>query len=231
LQKRLIELELSLHARFFLIDLEQIADEEVRVSKECLNSEDREKAMRFHSQKRQNECLFTYMSVKQKLGIFLGEDPARLKFLRNPYGKPYLPGYPLHFNLSHSGAYAFFGIHFEKPIGVDIEKKGKKIPWASFLRSEEIQYITETSQPENMALQFWSAKEVYVKALGIGFSQDIPIIKPHKKQGFFHAHLKGQPTLLTTGYDAIVKDYQIATCVYDRRCCTSFTTKKQLHFH
>lgn len=218
MEKRISELKLHPNARYFLIDLRQISEEELRRSKECLNSEDQQRAMRFHAPKRQSECLLTYMLIKEQLGKILGESPSKLPFLRNPYGKPYLHAHPLHFNLSHAGSYAFLGVHFENPIGVDIEKRAREIPWEIFLCSpHEKQWLEKNVYSQESAIQLWSAKEAYVKALGVGFSQSIPVLEPHQKTGVFLARLSGFAPLVTTVYDKIVTDYQLATCIHYER--------------
>lgn len=215
MEKRLVELKLHPSARFFLISLKQITEEELRQLKECLNSEDLEKAMRFQAQTRQRACLVTYALVKEQLGKILGEAPSRLSFLRNPYGKPYLHGYPLHFNLSHAGNYAFLGIHLEKPIGVDIEKRVEGIPWEGVFYPQEKEWIMKAIDPQESATQLWSAKEAYVKALGIGFSQSIPVLELHPT-GIFLARLSSFSPLFVTAYDNVLKDYQLAICIQDR---------------
>lgn len=215
MEERVSEVKLHSDGKYFLINLEQISEEELRRSRECLNSEEQMKAMRFHAPKRRRECLLTYTLIKEQLGEILGEAPSKLSFLKNRLGKPYLPAHPLHFNLSHSGSYAFLGVHFEKPIGVDIEKRDREISGEAFLSLHEKQWLGEGGYLQEGAVQLWSAKEAYVKALGIGFSQSIPVLEPYHKRGSFLAHLSGFAPLLTTVYDKIIADYYLASCIQD----------------
>lgn len=215
MMRRIKELRLndSSGAQFYLIHTHQILSEELDKFKEVLNEDDLQKAQKYLSQKDTDQCLMIYTLVKKILSMFLGKKPQDLAFLRNPFGKPYLEGHPLHFNFSHSGIYAFLGIHPTHPIGVDIESNNRRIPLEGFLYPKE---IASLSLPPVL---LWAAKEACVKALGIGFSQSLPhleLLYEAKSNGVFYfiTHLSESfPTLLVKGYNKIITSYKLATCV------------------
>jgi 4'-phosphopantetheinyl transferase len=170
-----LQLKLPLDARYFLIDLEEIHVEEVIQARHVLNSEDIERAVKLVFQRDRKRYFLTYALVKIILGKALDEAPQNLSFLRNEFGKPYLFGYPLHFNLSHAGNYAFLGIHPIKSIGVDIEKIDESMSIIdgadSFLFPCEKQWLFSAfKDPREGALTLWCAKEALLKAAGTGFS-------------------------------------------------------------
>lgn len=215
MNNRVIELQLpeSSGARYFLLLLDRISKEEIDQAVDLLNEDDLRKARKFMSEKDCHQCLQVYTLTKKILGNLLGKDPTQLSFSRNPFGKPYLQGHPLHFNLSHSDIYAFLGVHPTHPIGVDIEKTRKSIPLDSFLYPSEIAALYH---PPTL---LWAAKEAYVKALGIGFSQSLPILKPIYfnelgGRSYFISRISTLfPPLLVKGYNKIINNYNLATCI------------------
>jgi len=207
----------SCKARFFLLRIDKIAPEEVSEAEKILNDEDIQKAKKFVFQKDRNRCLIVYAMVKMVLGEIMLIAPSQVSFLRNPFGKPFLQGHPVHFNWSHSGRYAFFGVHPTQPIGVDIEKVREDITGDAFLHPQEQKLLERFSKSRSeKCCQLWSAKEAYVKALGIGFTQAIPLLEIFNSQIgilYFHAHLSGFPSSIVESYSKIVRGYKLATCL------------------
>lgn len=124
-----------------------------------------------------------YGSSHARLRLLLGKvcsrDPGQLRWREGPFGKPHLvPPDALHFNLSHSGEHALFGLCESRPIGVDIEG-------GTHLDDIEIDELARrcftTSECEALArapdaerrvafLRCWTRKEACLKALGSGLS-------------------------------------------------------------
>ena len=219
MNERISELHLATpcRARCFLFNIEQITSKEVFEAKKILNAEDIQKAKKFIFTKDCNRSLIIYAMIKLSLGKILAITPSCVSFLRNPFGKPFIPGNPLHFNWSHSDSYAFLGVHPTRPIGVDIEKVRETINLDGFLFPEEQRWLSQLS--ETMSEKYcalWSAKEAYVKALGIGFSQSIPLLEMFKSQKnllYFHAYLSGFSSSVVESYSNVVKNYKLATCL------------------
>ncbi len=203
-------------ARYFLLYLDRIGKNEVEKSEEYLNKDDLQKAQKFLSQQHSHRCMLIYALIKKILGALLGISPVLIAFSRNQFGKPYLNKNPLHFNLSHSESYALLGVHSSFPIGVDIEKRKRRIPLDSFLYPSEKQDLETVLDPTLL----WSIKEAYVKALGIGFTQTLPFLKHLYSDRFidislFISRITGSfPPLLVHGYSKIAKNYNLATCIY-----------------
>ncbi|GFP83057.1 4'-phosphopantetheinyl transferase, partial [Phtheirospermum japonicum] len=86
---------------------------------------------------------------------------------------------PLHFNISHTSSLVACGVTIDAQIGIDVEKKDRKIKHdiLSFARryfsKPEIRFLAAISDPQVQHMEFiklWTLKEAYVKALGKGFS-------------------------------------------------------------
>lgn len=219
-----LHLTLSLDARYFLIDLEKIQPEELIQAKNLLDIEDMKKAMKLVFQKDRERYFLTYALVKIILGEVLDKAPQNLSFLRSKFGKPYLFEYPLHFNLSHTGHYAFLGLHLIKPIGVDIEKIDDDMSIIdgadSFLFPCEKQWLfSNFKDPGEGALTLWCAKEALLKAAGIGFfANSLPQFSTMIFICDGINHLKGTEQFLANEVDAyvyhnILAGYKIAVSI------------------
>ncbi|URA09257.1 4'-phosphopantetheinyl transferase family protein [Thermospira aquatica] len=90
------------------------------------------------------------------------------------YGKPFLASHPhIHFNLAHSGRIVLFGIA-EEDIGVDVEFCRPRE--YSALAKRYFHPIEQAWASINWAERFyeiWTAKESYLKAIGIGIRKKL----------------------------------------------------------
>lgn len=94
-----------------------------------------------------------------------------LHFSRDVNGKPHLLGGDVHFNISHSGEHVLCAVD-ETPVGVDIEEFRP-------VREDLIRKVCTESELEWIAgsgerfLQIWTAKEAYLKYLGVGLKMPL----------------------------------------------------------
>lgn len=115
-------------------------------------------------------------ALRQILAARLAVAPRSLAFINGPNGKPQLPGGPS-FNLAHSGEWAVIAVGVGTlPLGVDIERIRPERPVSGlisrFLSSSE-RGALERLGGEQLVEAFywcWTAKEAYLKALGVGLS-------------------------------------------------------------
>lgn len=85
-------------------------------------------------------------------------------------GKPHCPG--AEFNISHSGHYVAFAIS-ERPVGIDIEAVGRNMDIARRVMDPD-EYrdfidLVDGKGRDDVFARMWTAKESYMKALGLGF--------------------------------------------------------------
>lgn len=128
-----------------------------------------------HSQVR-NRAILGRGLLRVLLGRALGIPPAKIELASNPWGKPYLPGHALQFNVTHSGLIFIFALSAVDPVGVDVEQI-RPLPRLNRLLQR---YGTpdEQTQGQNLSpleqqryfLELWVAKEAYGKARGTGLT-------------------------------------------------------------
>lgn len=95
-------------------------------------------------------------------------------------GKPYLPGDPVHFNLSHSSELALVAICREAPVGIDLEHARElRAPDRLARRicsQREYEWLRCMGGPQNTTgalLRLWVRKEAAVKGTGDGLGRDL----------------------------------------------------------
>jgi len=95
----------------------------------------------------------------------------RVQFARDQHGKPYLLGGGLHFNISHSGDYVLCAAD-EAPVGADIEafRTVSSGLIHKVCSAQELEWIAGSRK---RFLQVWTAKEAYLKYLGIGLTKPL----------------------------------------------------------
>lgn len=113
--------------------------------------------------------------MRRVLAESLRQSPREIILEVTPYGKPFVPGNPVHFNLSHSREWVVLAVA-NTPVGVDVEdcKERDLESIAEFLAPEETAKLIALPPPSDRLKAFyeiWTAKESYVKATGTGFHQ------------------------------------------------------------
>jgi len=103
------------------------------------------------------------------------EKTLAISFLSHKFGKPYYKSISgkqdIEFNISHSGEMILVAFSRDAKIGVDIQEIidcSEYLEIArSFFEPEEVKNIEESNSKE-LFFQYWSAKEAYLKAIGVG---------------------------------------------------------------
>ena len=194
---------------------------------QCASEERREKALRFRFPEDRRRCLAAELLLKKALadrGCF----PEELHYVYGENGKPALEGLPdFHFNLSHSGKYVMAAAA-ETEVGCDIEeirRLGKKnaeqegrsryIEIAErVFHPEEIAALAAASEEDRPALffRFWTLRESFVKARGMGLSRPGSEYLPPEIPGYSFSEYGGLP-----GYAA-------AVCAAEEEICPAWET-------
>ena len=89
---------------------------------------------------------------------------------RTGRGKPYFPGDPLHFSISHTPRHAFCALS-PAPIGIDAEETGRMIRSSlaeKILSPRERRQYDAAQDKHRALLTFWVLKEAAVKRSGEG---------------------------------------------------------------
>lgn len=131
---------------------------------------------------------FRQLEEQRQLGLYLlrqglwrtaglALDPTSLR--RTSRGKPYLEQPPgIQFNISHCAGGAAVAIASRRT-GIDIERVRPYAPAAAYkaLAPEELEAMLAAPDPDRAFFRFWTLKESYLKALGIGLSLPLKQIR------------------------------------------------------
>lgn len=104
--------------------------------------------------------------------------PLDLSYEYGSMGKPRLSGYPLHFNLSHSGDYVLCAAS-DREIGVDIQKLqtldelGLARRYFTSGEYEILQGLGDDRERSRLFFRLWTRKEAYGKLTGEGITQTL----------------------------------------------------------
>jgi 4'-phosphopantetheinyl transferase len=114
------------------------------------------------------EILIRVMLVKQS-----NSRNMDIRILSNSYGKPYVEGHSVEFNISHSGEWVAAVIS-QSSVGIDVEKIQRiEMDIAKrFFTEKEYAEIAAKDETERNRYFFdlWTLKESYIKACGQGLS-------------------------------------------------------------
>lgn len=119
--------------------------------------------------------------LRHLLSIYLEIPPQELLIYKNTHGKPHIynkDGVEFFFNKSHSGDFAFYGFTYINSIGVDIEQKREienlDLVMDKVFSQKELLRFSKLSLEEknNLFFKYWSCKESYIKAIGLGLYKD-----------------------------------------------------------
>lgn len=140
----------------------------------------------FRNQEVRDRFIRTRSLLRGALASYMQTSPRDVTILRGRYGKPYLPGNPLFFNVSHSGDKLVLAVTDIADVGVDIEECRERRSLAGLAKRcfavEEQAYWRDLPTAEKLETfyRFWTAKEAFVKATGrgIGLGLECCVIDP-----------------------------------------------------
>ena len=151
-----------------------------------LSNGERAQMARFYYPDHRHQYLITRALVRTSLSAYYPVSPAEWKFGKNHFGKPEISHpdgiFSIRFNLSHANGLVICGTIRKHEIGVDVEDVhrstqaalGKLSSYFSTQEVEDLQELPPEKQKERF-FDYWTLKESYIKARGLGFS--IPLNK------------------------------------------------------
>jgi 4'-phosphopantetheinyl transferase len=155
-----------------------------------MSDAERQKELGFRFPKDRHCYVVTRALLRTVLSRYAELDPAQWSFALNAYGKPeisnpYRAKQRVSFNLSHTDGLIVLGIAAGTALGVDTENvntRGATIDIAeSFFAADEIAALRQlTAEEQNKRFfSYWTLKEAYVKARGMGLSIPLDEISFH----------------------------------------------------
>jgi 4'-phosphopantetheinyl transferase len=152
----------------------------VAAARALLTPDELERADRFVFPEHRRRFALARAGLRRVLAAYLDEDPAALRFVLGPQGKPALAGRAaLEFNLSHSHELALCGVKRGRELGVDVEWMRELTDCLGIARThfaESERRALAATPPAERALVFfriWTRKEAFIKALGTGLSHPL----------------------------------------------------------
>ncbi|MEO1591916.1 MAG: 4'-phosphopantetheinyl transferase superfamily protein [Cyanobacteria bacterium J06632_22] len=148
----------------------------------CLSEDEVARAQRYRFDRDRTRFVQSRGSLRHILSRYLNQPPATITFTYGPYGKPSCTaaiGTGLSFNLSHSGDVALCALTRHRRVGIDVEQYREITHFDSLARrcltAAEIPTLEQLpmAQRQPIFLQYWTAKEAYLKAIGCGLTQSL----------------------------------------------------------
>jgi 4'-phosphopantetheinyl transferase len=141
---------------------------------------------RFYFAGHRHQYLLTRALIRTCLSAYYPVEPADWRFAKNDYGKPLVShpqsGVNASFNLSHTQGLIVCAITGDVDIGVDVEDANRTTRTAfeslsSYFSEQEIADLgaLPADQQKQRFFDYWTLKESYIKARGLGLA--IPLGK------------------------------------------------------
>ncbi|MEV7965852.1 4'-phosphopantetheinyl transferase superfamily protein [Sphaerisporangium sp. NPDC088356] len=146
-----------------------------------LSDAERERASRLACSTEQHRFTIAHAALRAILGRLCGVRAPMLDFRTEAEGRPYLAlpdgRPPLDFNLSHSGEWALVAVTPPgSRVGVDVERIRQDLDCLEMARRmyqpaevDRLHYADPAARHTDY-FELWSAKEAYVKAVGVGLA-------------------------------------------------------------
>jgi len=165
-----------------------VSEELVAQYAQCLSEDEQHRAARFRFEADRRKFVVARGVLRHLLSERLGCGAIALTFDYGKYGKPKTTvsptkGHDFHFNLSHSGEVALCALGGDRTVGVDIEKvrpiqRLESMMGRCLVEAEKAKVISKPiDQRSHNFLRYWTCKEAYLKAIGVGLSQSMTTVE------------------------------------------------------
>lgn len=145
-----------------------------------LSAEEQARWERFYFARHRHQYLVTRALIRSTLSRYIDKSPTEWRFSVNAYGRPEIVRTanepPLRFNLSHTDGLILCAVVLGADIGVDVEDLTRNNATLDIARRyfspQEIADLNRT-EPEERRTRFftyWTLKEAYIKARGMGLA-------------------------------------------------------------
>lgn len=150
-----------------------------------LDEEEKARADRFRFAKDRERYILGHGLLREVLGQYLGMAPASVVMPRGEFGKPFLEGHPVHFNLSDTKDAVLVALH-RYPIGADVETMNRRTDHEEvaghYFTGREVASITGAHDGKRRFLELWTRKEAVLKACGVGLMDDLHSLEVGEKE-------------------------------------------------
>ena len=168
----------EVHLKIALLG-EFISSSHVQKAMRLLSVEEKAKQQNYSFDKDKNLYLLARYLVRTSLSKYTtGISPADWKFEFNPYGRPFIANANkpsnLYFNLAHTDGIVVCAIASTGEVGVDVENSMRVCSYLDLAEhcfsEREIERFKSFTTEQQAAefFKFWTLKESYIKARGMG---------------------------------------------------------------
>ncbi len=164
----------EIHLWFLEVDQDNPAHD--ATGEAILSAQELQRAARFRFPRDRRLFRAAHTFLRETLGRYLHRSPAELTFLTGSHGRPELACGGMRFNLTHTNGFAACVITSQADCGVDAEPIDRRtdieLVSKNVFTDEEraaIRSHPEIHRPKQF-FQFWTLKEAYIKARGLGLS-------------------------------------------------------------
>lgn len=144
-----------------------------------LDEDERARAARFRFAEDRERFVLGHGLLRDVLSGSLPADPASIRFVRGPHGKPFIEGAPMHFNFSDTKDAVLVGTAQGLEIGVDLETLHRRVDHEAvaghFFTPAEVDELDGMpgEARKRRFLELWTRKEAVLKASGVGIMDDL----------------------------------------------------------
>jgi 4'-phosphopantetheinyl transferase len=149
-----------------------------------LSPSERARHQRFVFQRDRDQFLIARVLLRTTLSRYSSLQPGDWRFQVNEFGKPEIDSSqtpsPLRFNLSHCDGLVICGVTVGRKIGVDCENTQRHVEISnlaprvfSACEQECLESAPASARAETF-FRFWTLKEAYIKARGLGMQIPLP---------------------------------------------------------
>jgi len=156
---------------------------QIASARSILDGEEIARMERFRFPEHRHLFLVSHLLVRTALSHYSDRPPGAWRFMNDNNGRPLIDPaaepVSLSFSLAHTSGLAVVGVARKSDIGVDVEQVGRRVDAAGLSRrffSPEEAAALENLPPGRLEEQFalyWTLKEAYIKALGLGLSHPL----------------------------------------------------------
>lgn len=153
-----------------------------------LSAAERKRYEAFHFEQDRHMYLVAHALLRTTLSKYANRAPAAWQFVTNAHGRPSLAAgstAPIHFNLSHTAGLVACAITRLGTVGIDVEATTRTeglLDTASHVFSpREVADLAAThpARQTDRFYDYWTLKEAYVKARGVGLSLSLQSFAYH----------------------------------------------------
>jgi 4'-phosphopantetheinyl transferase len=168
------------HADVWMAHVRGLSDDRRRSCEAILSGAERARLAKVAVEEARTQYLAAHALLRNVLSVYQPGPPSEWEFTVNAYGRPQLcngqTAAPLHFSLSHTRGLVVCAIGGTEEMGIDAEWIDRELNCQelaeAFFAPSEITALQACSGVEKTELffSFWTLKEAYSKARGMGLS-------------------------------------------------------------